>query len=227
MTSVLDGVTDPRWLADARRAIAADPAAIAGLFPAAGRRCGRGPLPAGAERGPLPPGRQPGPLPAAGPGWTVDDAVRLLLLQALPLRGAALAEQVRALYRYGDAAERRAVLRALPLLDIGDRAADLLRDAIRTNDPRLIAAAMGEYASHLDPEMWRQGVLKCVFMEIPLAAVAGLAGRADAELGRMLASLAAERRAAGRTMPADATALLADLDAGLGADLGADLMEGG
>jgi hypothetical protein len=38
--------------------------------------------------------------------------------------------------------------------------------------------------------------------------VYGLAERADAELGRMLASLAQERRAAGRTMPADATALL-------------------
>lgn len=196
-------VADPRWLADAEQAVAANPAAIAGLFPAAGRRCGRGPLPAG--RG--------GPLPAAGSGWTVDDAARVLLLTALPLAGAALAEQVRALYRYGDAAEKRAVLRALPRLDIGDRAVDLLHDALRTNDPRLIAAAMGGYATHLDDEMWRQGVLKCVFMEIPLAAVAGLASRADAELGQMLASLADERRAAGRTMPADAAALLAELHA--------------
>jgi hypothetical protein len=59
--------------------------------------------------------------------------------------------------------------------------------------------------------MWRQGVLKCVFMEIPLTAVAGLGERADGELARMLAGLAEERHAAGRTIPADATALLARL----------------
>jgi hypothetical protein len=48
-------------------------------------------------------------------------------------------------------------------------------------------------------------------MEIPLAMVAGLSARADRELGRMLAGLAAERRAAGRTIPPDAAALLAEL----------------
>ena len=53
--------------------------------------------------------------------------------------------------------------------------------------------------------MWRQAVLKCVFMDIPLRLVSGLAGRADGELGRMLADLADERHAAGRTIPAGAT----------------------
>ena len=47
------------------------------------------------------------------------------------------------LYRYGDAAERRGVLRALPYLDLGDRGLGLIDDAIRTNDTRLIAAALG------------------------------------------------------------------------------------
>jgi hypothetical protein len=177
------------WFAAARKRVAAEPGAIAGLFPAVGRRCGREPL----------------PEPA---GWTVDDAARALLLTALPLRGAALAAEVGQLYRYGDAAEKRAVLRALPLLDIGDGGVDLLHDAIRTNDPRLVAAALGPYARHLDDAMWRQAVLKCVFMGVPLSVVHGLAERADAELATMLAGLAEERRAAGRTMPADATALL-------------------
>lgn len=189
-----DHVADPAWLADAVRRVARDPAAVAVLFPAAGRRCGRGPLPD--------PGRELA-------GWTVDDAARVLLLTTLPLRGTALAEQVRALYRYGDAAEKRAVLRALPGLDVGDGAVELLHDAIRTNDPRLVAAAVGPYADRLDAEMWRQAVLKCVFMDIPLTAVAGLDRRADGELARMLADLDDERRAAGRTMPIDASALLA------------------
>jgi hypothetical protein len=207
LTDVLkEQVADPAWLDDAVRRVARDPAAIAGLFPAVGRRCGRGPLAAelawASGRG------DPGPELA---GWTVDDAARVLLLTAMPLRGTALAEQAAALYRHGDAAEKRAVLRALPSLDIGDAAVALLHDAIRTNDPRLVAAATGPYASHLDDEMWRQAVLKCVFMEIPLTAVAGLAARADRELGRMLAGLNDERRAAGRSIPADASALLAQI----------------
>ena len=189
-----DRVADPAWLDEAERRVTQDPAAIAALFPAVGRRCGRGPLP----------GTGPGPA-----GWSVDDAARVLLLTALPLRGATLAEQVGTLYRYGGAAEKRAVLRALPGLDIGSGAVDLLHDAIRTNDPRLVAAAVGPYARHLDDGMWRQAVLKCVFMDISLTAVADLDRRADGELARMLADLDDERRAAGRTMPDDAIALLA------------------
>lgn len=193
-----DQVADLAWLEEAVRRVTQDPAAMASVFPAAGRRCGRGPL---ADSGP------------ELAGWTVADAARLLLLTALPLHGTALAEQVGALYRHGDAAEKRAVLRALPSLDIGDGAVELLHDAIRTNDPRLIAAAVGPYAAHLDEETWRQAVLKCVFMDIPLTAVAGLGRRADGELGRMLENLNDERRAAGRALPADASALLALISA--------------
>jgi hypothetical protein len=195
-TAVTGAVADLWWLADAQSRVAASPAAVAGLFPAVSRHCGRGPLP------------DPDPELA---GWTVDDAARVLLLTALSLHGAALAGEIGALYRYGDAAEKRAVLRALPWLDIGDSGVVLLRDAIRTNDPRLVAAALGPYARHLDDALWRQGVLKCVFMDIPLSAVTGLAERADSELARMLAGLADERHAAGRTMPADAAALLTRL----------------
>lgn len=195
-TAVTGAVADLRWLADALSRVAASPAAVAGLFPAVSRHCGRGLLP------------DPDPELA---GWTVDDAARVLLLTALSLPGAALAGQISALYRYGDAAEKRAVLRALPWLDIGDSGVELLRDAIRTNDPRLVAAALGPYARHLDDALWRQAVLKCVFMDIPLSAVTGLADRADSELARMLAGLADERHAAGRTMSADATALLTRL----------------
>jgi hypothetical protein len=72
----------------------------------------------------------------------------------------------------------------------------------------LVAAALGPYAGHLDDPAWRQGVLKCVFMAVPLSVVDRLDERADGELARMLAGLAAERQAAGRAMPADATALL-------------------
>jgi hypothetical protein len=200
LRAALDGaLTDPDWLERALERVAADPKAVEELFPAAGRHCGRGPLP------------RPGPGEL---GWSVDDAARTLLLTALPSESATeLAATVTMLYRYGDAAEKRGVLRALPRLDLGNQAVDLLRDALRTNDTRLVAAAMGPYARHLDDEAWRQAVLKCVFMEIELTVIDALDERADAELTRMLDGLAAERQAAGRTIPADAYALLDRLSA--------------
>jgi hypothetical protein len=180
------------WLDAARARVTAEPAAIARLFPQAGRRCGRAPL-------------------AGAPGWTADEAARAVLLADLPADAAA--REVAGLYRHGDAAEKRAVLKALPFLPVGDAGVPLLQDAIRTNDSRLVAAALGPYAARLDDATWRQAVLKCVFMGVPLAAVDGLDARADGELAVMLGGLVAERTAAGRDMAADATALLASLQA--------------
>ncbi|MDG9677047.1 EboA domain-containing protein [Micromonospora sp. DH14] len=193
LRAALGGVPDPDWLDTALRRVTTEPTAITRLFPAAGRRCGRAALP-------------------DAPGWTADDAARVLLLTSLPGEHAEYAER---LYQHGDAAERRAVLRALPLLPIGAAGVPLLHDAIRTNDTRLVAAALGPYARHLDPAAWRQAVLKCVFSGVPLAAVADLDTRADGELAAMLAALAAERHAAGRDLPADATDLLHRLTAAL------------
>ncbi|MET8091224.1 EboA domain-containing protein [Micromonospora sp. NPDC005220] len=193
LRAALGGVPDPDWLDTALRRVTAEPTAITRLFPAVGRRCGRAALP-------------------DAPGWTADDAARVLLLTSLPGDHAVYAER---LYQHGDAAERRAVLRALPLLPIGADGVPLLHDAIRTNDTRLVAAALGPYARHLDPAAWRQAVLKCVFSGVPLAAVADLDARADGELAEMLAALAAERHAAGRELPADATDLLDRLTAAL------------
>ncbi|MEV1288081.1 EboA domain-containing protein [Micromonospora sp. NPDC049679] len=186
---------DQGWLREALDRVAREPDDIGGLFATAARRCGRAPLP-------------------QAPGWTVDEAARALLLAALPADRVAYATDT--LYRYGDAAEKRAVLKALPLLPIGADAVPLLHDAIRTNDTRLVAAALGPYAGQLDQPMWRQAVLKCVFMGVPLAVVHDLDRRADAELATMLAGLAEERYAAGREVAADAVALLDRLTAAYG-----------
>jgi hypothetical protein len=178
------------WLENALTKVAADAAALRTVFPAVGRRCGRGPTDV--------------------PGWPVDDVARVRLLAAAPGAAAEMPD----LYRYGDAAEKRAVLRALSVVDTGDAGRELVADALRTNDTRLVAAAMGEYAAtHLEDAEYRQGVLKCVFMGIPLAEVAGLDRRTDEELLRMLRSFAAERTAARREVPADLLALLNEQDA--------------
>jgi hypothetical protein len=183
-------------LAERRERVAADPASIRVLLPAAAREVARTPGTA----------TQPGEP-------RLEDAVRVELLRAL---AAALAgdtdtldTEVHDLYRFGDADERRAVLLALPDLGLGGRAVDLVHDALRTNDPRLVAAALGPYAAaELDAPAWRQGVLKCLFVGVPLRLVAGLAERTDDELRRMVADHAAERRAAGRSVPDDALPFL-------------------
>ncbi|MGY0057513.1 EboA domain-containing protein [Streptomyces sp. LZ34] len=136
------------------------------------------------------------------------DAARVLILYAARADPAALAR----VYHQGTAAERRAVLSALPHLVPGPDAVPLVEDALRTNDTRLLGAALGPYAArHLDAHSWRHAVLKCLFTGVPVDAVAGLTarGRGDAELARMLADYAAERTAADRPVPADLHRVLA------------------
>ncbi|MGJ7442616.1 EboA domain-containing protein [Aquipuribacter sp. MA13-6] len=173
----------PRWRA-AQQRVAEDPGCLDVVFPATGRTVGRAPLAEGDEQGLL---------------GSVDDLARVLLLRTATDR----ADLPRHLYRDGDSAERRAVLRALHLLTAADDVTDLLEDALRTNDPRLVAAALGPAADALDAAGWRQAVLKCLFTGVPLACVHRLSGRADAELEGMVARYVAERVAAGRDVPAD------------------------
>ncbi|WP_322725479.1 EboA domain-containing protein, partial [Streptomyces spongiae] len=182
LPTVLD-TTARAWLDEAAATVAAEPVAIRRHFPAVRRRCGHARL---------------------GAHWTVDEAARAVLLTALPLRGRALADEVARLHRHGDPAEQRAVLRSLPLLDLGDLALPVVRETLRGNDTTLIEAALGPYAAARLPDAdYRQAVLKCVFLEIPLDRVAGLGTRADRELARMLADFTHERLVAGRNVPAD------------------------
>jgi len=176
------------WLRESVAAIEADPTAVRTRFPMAGRKVGRGPLEEGADADDV-------------HAWTVDDAARTLLLVAL---GDAAEAELRDLYRFGDAAERRGLLRALPHLGVGDRVADIVDDAIRTNDTRLVAAALGPWATeHLDDAAYDQAVLKCVFIGVPITPLDGLPGRATPETARMLAAFVHERVAAGRDIPAE------------------------
>ena len=180
-----DGIA---WMRESVAAIEADAAAVRTRFAMAGRKVGRGPLEEGAE-------------PDDVHAWTIDDAARTLLLVAL---GDGVEAELRDLYRFGDAAERRGVLRALPYLPVGDRVRDVVDDAIRTNDTRLVAAALGPWATeHLDDAAYDQAVLKCVFIGVPIAPLDGLPARATAETARMLAAFVHERVAAGRDIPAE------------------------
>ncbi|MEU6650877.1 EboA domain-containing protein [Streptomyces sp. NPDC046900] len=128
------------------------------------------------------------------------EAARVLILHGARAGTDALTR----VYRQGTADERRAVLNALPHLVPGPGALPLVEDALRTNDTRLLAAAVGPYAArHLDAHAWRHAVLKCLFTGVSVDEVADLARRArgDTELARMLGDFAAERTAAGRAVP--------------------------
>ncbi|WP_020666600.1 EboA domain-containing protein [Amycolatopsis nigrescens] len=191
---------DHPWLVETERAVRADPSAIRTAFPAVGRKVGRAPL-------------RPEADPDGLVHGTVDDLARSRLLTVLGevLAPEALAVELTELYCYGDDAERRGVLRGLHLLpvSVAETGRTIVEDALRSNDIRLVAAALGPFAQrHLAPHSWRHGVLKCLFVGVPLAAVAGLRERTDTELLRMVADYAAERKAAGREVPADAVELL-------------------
>lgn len=141
-------------------------------------------------------------------GQEQADGARVLLLHAARADTGTLTR----LYAQGTAAERRAVLAALPELVPGPEALSLVEDALRANDTRLIAAAVGPYAAaHLPDHSWRHAVLKCLFTGVPVEAVAELGPRAhgDGELARMLADFADERTAAGRPVPEDLHRVLA------------------
>ncbi|MFA9431409.1 EboA domain-containing protein [Egicoccus sp. AB-alg2] len=195
LLAMLDRRLEPdgrAWYEAAVAAVRADPTAVRARFPAVGRELGRRPL-----------------APDADPQdlhiWWVEDAGRAGLLLAL---GPAVEAELADLYRFGDAAERRGILRALPYLDLADHGVGLVEDALRTNDLRLIAAALGPAADHLDDHAFAQAVLKAVFVGLPLHGVSGLDRRVTPDLSRMLAGYVHERIAAGRDVPAEVWPLI-------------------
>ena len=182
--------------------VAERPSRVAVLFPAVGRRVARGPGPSGDPTGTL--------------GPTLEDLARIELLRTVvgSLSPTDAATEITDLYGYGDADEKRAVLHGLHLLDgtvpeVSGAVRDLLADALRTNDTRLIAAAAASPTQSLsDDHAWRQTVLKCLFVGVPLRLMAGLDTRGDLELARMCADFAHERTAAGRAVPTDVRSVL-------------------
>ncbi len=171
-------------------------------FAAAARRAGKKPL--------VLPADTVAWLAAAGVDWPPaersDDLYRVALLVGASSGGdddlALLAE----CFRTGDNEERRAVLRALPFMPEPARFVALAVDACRTNVVPIFEAIACENpfpARHFPDLHFHQMVLKAVFMGVRLPRVLGLAARVTPELARMGDDYAAERRAAGRSVPED------------------------
>lgn len=184
------------WLADSAAAVRTDASTVIRSFAAAGRTARR----------------CLGPESSDPWIWQGADALRASLILALPGH---TGRWLRELDRFGSTAERRGILRALDLLDEHGRApasegARLVRQALRANDPRLVAAALGSYGTRgLDGEEFAQAVLRVVFLDLDVRRVPGVASRVTPALSSQLLDLALERVAAGRSLGAGVWELVA------------------
>ncbi len=148
----------------------------------------------------------PEPLFSQLRGRPLDELARTALLLAAMSGEAARDRLPLELFQRGDAGEKQAVLRALPLLPRPARFVEIGVEAVRSSVQTVFEAIACENAfpaDHFSDPQFNQLVLKALFNGVATARVFGLSLRAGAELDRMVQGYAAERRAAGRSVPDD------------------------
>ncbi|WP_234023418.1 EboA domain-containing protein [Sorangium cellulosum] len=174
-------------------------------FTAAARALGKAPLGLDAdERDAL----EAAGVAAAIEGWPLDELGRVTMIALISrcLPGPELEALLEACYQQGDGRERQALLRALPLVTEAERFVPMAVEACRTNELPVFEAIACEnaYPAAYFPDLnFNQMVLKAMFMGVALARIVGLDRRRSSELARMAEDFASERRAAGRSVPAD------------------------
>jgi hypothetical protein len=145
--------------------------------------------------------------------WSLDELARVSLLMAA-LRATPRESHialVRELYLKGDEREQAAVLRSLAQLPDPARFLEIAVDGCRTNVRDVFEAIACENpypVTHFPVANFNQLVLKAYFLGVPVSRIVGLETRKTAELSRMAADYASERRAAGRSVPADINLVL-------------------
>lgn len=201
------------WL-DSALATAGDLNRLLSSYTVASRQVGLAPLD-------LNPSEQTG-LTALAPGlscrhWSIADAARALLLLASAKSTAdsiAWVTTAISCFENGDAGEQQSWLKSLSLLPHADRFAAVTIDACRSHIQPLfesIACDNPFPAAHFPERPFNQMVLKALFIGVAIDRIAGLDRRLNAELSRMARDYAAERRAAGRSVPADLPLALHDM----------------
>lgn len=184
-----------------------DPVRFEATFAALGRRLGTEPLGATATV------RDDDGRSWSIACWGLDELGRVILLVGGVPRvpDADQLTWIDACYRTGALRERQAVLRALPLLPAPARFLPIALDAGRTSTQPIFEAIACENpypAAHCPDPSFHQMVMKAVFTEVPLTRIVGLMTRRGPELTRMATDYAHERRAAGRSVPADLALLI-------------------
>jgi hypothetical protein len=178
-------------------------------FALAARKCGTAPLVSAAELDAI-----ESPECRRVAATTADEAGRIALLldTNAKLSAAEMFDLAEDCFRHGDNGERRAVLCSLSLLQEPERYIELAAQACRSSVQTVFDALACEnpFPAATLPEIYfNQMVLKCLFTEVPLARVQGLAARITPELARMAEGYASERRAAGRSVPVDIALVVA------------------
>jgi len=146
--------------------------------------------------------------------FSLTDLARAALLHAAfcaldPSEHVALITEI---FRKGDSGERIALLRTLPLLPAPERFATLAVEACRTHVLDVFAAIACEnpFPARYFPEpSFNQLVMKTLFLDLPLERVLGWRGRCNAALRTSVTDFEAERRAAGRPVPAGVASIRA------------------
>jgi hypothetical protein len=139
-------------------------------------------------------------------GWSVADAARILVLCETPNRSAPFATRFRSLCQTADVAELVTLYRGLPVYPEGASLLDQVGEGLRSNMRNVFEAIVHHNPyprTHFDEHRWNHMIMKALFVGSALAPIQGLDERANAELARIVADFTAERRAAGRPMPAD------------------------
>jgi hypothetical protein len=145
--------------------------------------------------------------------WTIDQAARCLLLLT---RHAADADDygsmIEKLFSTADARELVALYQAIPLLPHQERYSLRAAEGVRSNMLNVFhAIALNNPYPYerFDEPAWNQMVLKVAFVGSPMRQIIGLEERANPALAHMLRDLVHERRAAGRSFPAEVWQLMA------------------
>jgi hypothetical protein len=199
--SSVDGVRWYRQMAE-RLPTAYDRAGFLEAFTAVGRRLGKSAI------GFFPDERVGLGTVGSLDGWTADVLGRagLLLVVSAGVPEVEFEALVNACFDQGELGERRAVLRALSLLPKPERFVPLAVEACRSHVQVLFEAIACEnpYPAAYFPELnFNQLVLKVLFLGISVERIVGFQSRLTAELARMARAYESERRAAGRSVPAD------------------------
>lgn len=144
--------------------------------------------------------------------WTVDELARAVLLldAAAGMAPEPFAALVAQIFRGGDARERQAIVRTLPLLPAPERFLAIATEAAEgAAAPLFEAIAIGNPypARHFPAVPWARLVLRAIFANVPIERVDGLGGRVTPELRRLCADHVAAERKRGRKVPPDAERL--------------------
>lgn len=138
-------------------------------------------------------------------GWTMDRLARVWWLLQLPADDqTTYVNTITQLFKAGELNELVALYSALPVLAHPEVWRFQATEGIRNNIADVQSAIMlhNPYPQdYFDEAAWNQMVLKAFFTDKDVTQITGLNERKNAQLAHTLADYAAERRAAGRSLP--------------------------